>query len=233
MLVNRPEVKSAIRGALRVEYAINADFRARFAADPDCEDDLYHIDRLQALAKVCFRQLNETAGTQDAECIARWLTGPVLGAATDPNWEDQPKWHYAWTRLFYRLGDEDPNLLASTYEIPDKTARRIIEIAAHFVSEVRANSERVEAADHDPLSGWDAIAYADYRWECTELSPLDGLGGHLRYISFDRAWADVIRCTRPSDLHALIQWGRAHAAARKADLIFDEEVNIPNDVRAA
>jgi len=232
-LSNGAAVKSAVRDVLRVKYAIDEEWRRTYFANPDAPEDLEAPDPTKELGNTFFRRINETAGTQDAECIARWLIGPVLGAIKAPKWEEQPKWQYAWSRLFYRLEEEDPNLLASGYGIADNTARRIIEIAARFLSELRVNGERIEAADQEPLSGWDAIAYADYRWECPEPSPLDGLWMHLRYICFDRAWADVVRCTRPSDMHALIEWGRAHVAAKKPELIYDEEVNIPDNVRAA
>src|SRR5262249_33156579 len=72
-LSNGKAVQSATRAALRVEYANLTASRARWAADPDAEDDLYHLDRLEALAKVFLRSVEETAGTQDAECVAGWL----------------------------------------------------------------------------------------------------------------------------------------------------------------
>jgi hypothetical protein len=99
----------------------------------------------------------------------------------------------------------------------------------HFKNEVDTMKERVEAADQEPLSGWDAVAYADYRWENQELSPLDGLGLHLRYICFDRKWSEVVRCTRPSDIDALIHWGSAFLRARNRPY----DATIPDDVRAA
>jgi hypothetical protein len=230
-LSNGAAVKSAVRAALRVEYAINADFRAREAADPDCEDDLYGTVRLEALAKVCFRQINETAGTQDAECVVRWLTGPVLGTVSEYSREHHP-WHYTWRSLLGDLGMEDPHVLASSYGIPGDIAQQIVQIAAGYRSEIIPIRERVKAADEEPLSGWDAVAYADYRWECPEPSPLDGLSAHLGFICFERAWAEIIRCTRPADMDALVRWGRA-CFRSKTPLVDDWQTIIPDDVRAA
>jgi hypothetical protein len=233
MLTNGEAVKSAVREVLRVQYAADAEWRAAYAADPDAPEDPNAPDPTKDLGPTFFRQINDTAGTQDAECVARWLTGPVLGAIKDPKWTDKPNWHYAWTKVLCQLAEEDPNRLVSPYGIPAPTAQSIVEIAARYLREVRANGVRVEAADQEPLLGWDAIAYADCRWECPEPSPLDGLWMHLRYISFDRAWEKIIRCTRATDLDALIQWGREYAATRMSTSIQDEDVIIPDDVRAA
>lgn len=227
---NGAAVKTAVRGALRVEYAVMAEFRARFSADPDCEDDLYHTDRFEALARVCFRSIIETAGAHDADCIARWLVGPVYRVVSEYA-VDQHPWYRTWCNLLYGLRTEDPDLLASSYGIDSHTAQRIVAIAAHFESEDAANRARVEEADQEPLQGWDAIAYADYRWESPEPSPLDGLGRHLRYVSFDRAWAEILSCTHPTDIDALVNWGRGCVATRMSG-VEEQDAIIPDDVRA-
>jgi hypothetical protein len=139
-------------------------------------------------------------------------------------------WHHVWSDLLYHLGKEDPNLFAYRYGIFPNIARRIVEIAARFRSEVDVNRERVEAADQEPLSGWDAIAYADYRWETQELSPLDVLSVHLGYVCFERAWPEVMRCTPPTDIDALVKWGRANLSQEN---YYRDYVAPPDDVRAA
>lgn len=221
-LSNGEAVKSALRDALRIKFAFDAEWRAAYFADPDAPEDFDAPDPTKDLHTTCFRRINETAGAQDAECVAAWLAGPVLAA------EKEAKWHNAWSELLYCMAEEAPNTRTSLYGVPEDTARRIVVIAVHFKNEVDTMKERVEEADQVPLSGWDAVAYADYRWETEELSPLDGLGLHLRYICFDRTWPKVMRCTRPSDIDALIKWGNAFLGARNRPY----DATIPEGVRA-
>lgn len=221
VLVNGTAVKSMMRGAIRVEYAITSEFRARFAADPDCDDDLYHGDRFEALAKVCFRSIVETAGEQDAERVAAWLTGPVLSAKKESGW------HRMWSVLLYRMGEDDPSTLIS-HGIPSNAARKLLEIAARYRSEVDAIEERIEVTDLEPLEGWDAVVYDFLRWENPEASPLIGLRLLLDYVCFGRAWAEIIRFLQPAYIDALLQWGRANIGP-KSEL--HEHVTIPEDVR--
>jgi hypothetical protein len=224
-LSNGAAVKSAIRAALRVEYAIAAAGRATE------EDDMYYTARLEALARVCLREICETAGDEDAECIVRWMTGPVFGGINESS-SDQHRWHRTWCNLFHALCDENPNKFASIYKISEEAAQQIVDIATADYGEVVAMETRAEEADNEPLSGWDAIAYAEYRWECSDLSPFDGLRRHIRYVFFDRSWAKILHCTRATDLDGLIQWGRVYAATRSPGSIQDEDVIIPDDVRA-
>jgi hypothetical protein len=229
-LENGEAVKSAVRDALGVKFASDAEWRAAYFADPDAPEDLEAPDPTKELPQICFRRINETAGAQDAECIARWLQGPVLGAIKE--WTDHPwhMWHNAWNSLLYQLGKEDPSQLTYHYGLSHDIARRLVEIAARFRSEIDVNRERVKAADEEPLSGWDAVAYADYRWECPEPSPLDGLWTHLGYICFERAWPEVMRCVPPTNMDALVKWGRANLSR---DNIYRDYVAFPDDVRAA
>ncbi|MBK9260100.1 MAG: hypothetical protein IPM54_09720 [Polyangiaceae bacterium] len=222
-LSNGEAVKSAVRGVLRVQYAIDAANRARWAADPDAPDELDETVSIEELAKTCFRTLAETAGTQDTECVARWLTGPVLTA-----YKEAP-WHNTWRSLLYCMAEEDPSTLTSVYGIPGDTARKLVEIAMRFKSEVDGSEERVEAAEQEPLSGWDAVAYADYRNDDPGVNPLTDLWSLLQYLCFDRALAEVVHCTRPADINALIQWGNAFLRARNRPY----DAIIPDDVRRA
>jgi len=223
-LSNGKAVKSAVRNVLRVQYAIDAANRARWAADPDAPDEIEGTVSTEELAKTCFRTLTETAGTQDTERVAAWLTGPVLGELKEA------LWHKTWRSLLYRMAEDDPSNLASVYGIPGDTAQKLIDIALRYKSEDDVNLERVEAAEREPLSGWDAVAYADYRWDDTELRPLGGVWLLLRYIGFDRAWAEVVRCTCPADIDALIQWGLTTLGPNRHPY---EQAAIPDDVRAA
>jgi hypothetical protein len=135
-LSNGEAVKSAVRGVLRVKYAMDAANRATWAADPDAPD-AFDYDG-EELARTCFRSINETAGAQDAECIAAWLTGLVLAA------NKEALWHNAWSGLLYCLAEDEPRTLASVYRIPSDTAQKLVEIAVRFKSEVDVNEERVE-----------------------------------------------------------------------------------------
>jgi hypothetical protein len=218
-LANGEAVKSAVRAAHRAQYAIDAKGR-----ETD-EDDLDYMDHIEELARACFRSINETAGVQDAECVARWLTGPVLAELKEPSW------HHAWRLLLYRMPEEDTSALSSRYGIPGDTARRIVEIAARFRSEADACDERIQAADLEPLSGWDAVAYGEYRREASILSPFDGLGLHLKCIYFDRTWPEIMRCMRPADIDALIQWGRAQLTPKLG--MPEHEAIIPEHARGA
>jgi hypothetical protein len=60
-------------------------------------------------------------------------------------------------------------------------------------------------------------------------SPFVGLSLLLGYLAFELTWAEVVRCTRPTDIDALIKWGRAFHKAHN----WPDDVAIPNDVRAA
>src|SRR5262245_1177577 len=86
VLSNGEAVKAAVRAALGAQYAIDAASRARYAMDPDAPGDLDYMDRLKELARTCFRTLAETAGTHDAECVAGWLTGPLLETSKEAPW---------------------------------------------------------------------------------------------------------------------------------------------------
>jgi hypothetical protein len=221
---NGEAVKSAIREALRAKYAMDAADRARWAADPDAEDDMDYSDH--AHAEACLRSIAETAGTEDAERVVAWITGPVLAQRNDPAWRRR------WRAILYHLWEDDPDTVASRHGISSDTARRIGEISARFKSESDAYDERIDEAKQEPLSGWDAIAYQEYRREDSEWDPLTGVGLYLWYITFDRAWAEVRRRTRPDEIDGLIRWGRA----RVRELVepeYEEQVILPEDVRRA
>ena len=228
-LSNGATVKSAVRHVLCIRYAIDTQWRANYSDDPDAPEDLEAPDPEKDLPQLCFRRINETAGTRDAEFVARWLKGPVLGAIK--MWTDNPRhiWHRTWSSLLYHMWKLDPDEIESRYGIPAPAVRKIATIAMRYRSESDLDQERVEAADQEPLVGWDAIAYADHRWETKELSPLDVLTVHLQYVSFDRLWPEVVRCLRPSDIDGLIRWGRAFHQAHH----WPDEVAIPDDIRAA
>lgn len=221
-LENGEAVKSAVRGALRVQCAINAANRARWAADPNSPDELDETVPDEELAKTCFRTMAETAGTHDAARVAAWLTGPVLAAKTDSGW------HYLWKMLLFRMGEDDPRELVS-HGIPTNAARKLVAIAARHRSEVDAIEDRIDAAQQEPLSEWDTIAYEDYQWDSAGVYPLTWVDAVFEYLSFDRKWPEVMRCLQPAYIDALIKWGRAFHKAHG----WPDEVDIPDDVRAA
>ena len=223
VLDNGEAVKSAIRDALRAQYAMEAANRAKWDADPDAPDTFEYTDRMNEFAQTCFRTINETAGTKDAERLATWLTGPALAA------NKRSGWHRIWGILFYRMGEHDPSTLAS-HGIPNDTARKLVDIAARFRSEEDAIEKRIEAADLEPLSGWDAVVYEEVRRENPEGSPFIGLSLMLGYLAFERVWAALVRCTPPTYIDALLAWGRADIGPD--DKLY-EHVTMPNDVREA
>ncbi len=61
-------------------------------------------------------------------------------------------------------------------------------------------------------------------------SPFVGLSLLLWYVSFDRMWPEVLRCTHPAYIDALIRWGRANLA-RDGDR--GDYISFPDDVCAA
>jgi hypothetical protein len=223
VLDNVEAVKLAVRSVLRVEYTINAANRARWAADPNSPDELDESVPEEELAKTCFRTMSEMAGIHDTARVAAWLTGPVLASIT------KSLWPYLWKMLLYRLGDVKPGTLAS-HGVPMDAAQKLVKIAVRHRSEVDAMEERIEAVQEEPLSEWDAIAYADYRWDGLVSYPLSLLEPVFEYASFDRKWPEVMRCLQPVYIDALIQWGRANIGPKDAR---SEHVTIPDDVRAA
>jgi len=216
-------VKLAVRSVLRVEYTINAANRAKWAVDPNTPDELTEDIPYEELAKTCFRTMSEMAGIHDTARVAAWLTGPVLASIT------KSLWPYLWKMLLYRLGEVKPGTLAS-HGVPMDNAQKLVKIAIRHRSEVDAIEERIEAAQEEPLSEWDAIAYADYRWDGLVSYPFSGLGSVFGYASFDRKWPEVMRCLPPTYIDALIRWGRANVGPN--DPSYDH-VTIPDDVRAA
>ncbi len=223
VLDNAEAVKLAVRSVLRVEYTITAANRARWAADPNSPDELDESVPVEELAKTCFRTMSEMAGIHDTARVAAWLTGPVLASNT------KSLWPYLWKMLLYRLGEVKPGTLAS-HGIPIDTAQKLVKIAVRHRSEVDAIEERIDVTQDEPLSEWDAIAYADYQWDSSGKYPLRGLDAVYEYVSFDRKWPEVMRCLQPAYIDALIQWGRANVGPK--DPSYDH-VTIPDDVRAA
>jgi len=222
-LSNGEAVKSAVREALRTKYAMDAAHRARVALNPGAPVDMVYRNRIQTLPKGCITNIAETAGMPDAECFAKWILGPVHKAITWPS-------SGSWSAELYHLSKEEPDMLVSRYKVAGETARKIVDIAARHRSEIDAIKERTEAVDREPLSGWDAVAYADYRNDDPTVNPLSGLWPLLRYLCFDRAWAEVVRCTCPANIDALIQWGYTTLGPNRHPY---EQAAIPEDVRAA
>lgn len=212
-LENREAVKAAVR----------AELRAKYAKDAEEGDDLYYMDFLEDLAKTCFRTINETAGTKDAERLAVWLTGTVLAA------RKEARWHDSWSTLLYRLASNAPRTLVS-HGIPSSTAQKLVEIGKRYRDNVEAIDERIEAADLEPKVGWDLVVYEDIWRENSEGSAFIGLSLLLWYVSFDRMWPEVLRCTHPSYIDALIRWGTAEYGPNN---VIHEQVAFPDDVRAA
>ncbi len=221
-LSNGEAVKSAVRAALRTKYVMDAAHRARRAIDPDAPVDMIYRNRIQTLPKGCITNIAETAGTPDAECVARWMLGPLHRVVKGSSGS------LHWSAIFYHLSKEEPDMLASRYGVPSDTSRKIVEIAARHRSEIDAIKERTEAADREPLSGWDAVAYADYRRETPEASPLIGVRLYLTCISFDRAWEEVVRCEDRTD--SLVRWDLEFRGKHDRK-IPDYDAIIPEDVR--
>ena len=99
-LTNGEAVKSALRDALRIKFAFGAEWRAAYFADPDAPEDFEAPDPTKELHTTCFRRINETAGTQDADCVARWLKGPILGASRASSRCEQYPLDGAWCTCF-------------------------------------------------------------------------------------------------------------------------------------
>jgi hypothetical protein len=194
------------------------------AMDAEDEDELDHGDRLEELADAFLCEVAETCGNASTELLVAWIKGPVVASTTEP------LWHATWSTLLYRMPAHDPALIASGYGIPYETTVRLFEIARRYVAEHDALDKRVEAADEEPLSGWDADAYADYRVDGPILSPLDGLRTHLYYLRFDAAWSKILRLTTPADLDALVRWGRAFLVLRTT--IPADGAHLPDHARS-
>lgn len=217
-----PDVGLALENGEAVKSAVRAELRTKYAKDAEEGDDLDYMDFLEDLAKTCFRTINETAGTKDAERIAAWLTGTVLVANKEEHW------HHSWSILLYRMGDKDPRSLVS-HGLPSSPAHKLIEIGKRFRAEADAIDERIEAADLEPKVGWDLVVYEDYWREDPEGSPIKGLSLLLWNITFDRIWPEVLRCVHPAYIDALIRWGTAEYGPNN---VIHEQVAFPDDVRA-
>jgi hypothetical protein len=218
-----PDAGLVLENGEAVKSAVRTELRAKYAEDAKEGDNLDYMDFLEDLAKTCFRTINETAGTKDAERVAAWLTGTVLAARKEAHWHD------SWSTLLYRLASNAPRTLVS-HGIPSSTAQKLVEIGKRYRDTVEAIDERIEAAHLEPREGWDLVVY-EYIWrENSEGSPFIGLYMLLRYITFDRMWPEVLRCTHPAYIDAMIRWGTAEYGPNN---IVHEQVAIPDDVRAA
>lgn len=218
-----PDAGLALENGEAVKAAVRVALRAKYAKDAEEEDDLNYMDFLEDLAKACFRTINETAGIKDAERVAAWLTGTVLAAKKEAHW------HASWSTLLYRMGNKDPRALVS-HGIPGTIAQKLVEIGQRYRDEFDAIDERIEAADMEPQVGWDLVVYQEYWRENPEGTPFIGLHMLLWYLCFDRIWPEVLRCTPPTYIDALIQWGTAEYGPNN---IIHHQVAFPDDIRAA
>lgn len=220
--VNGAAVKTAVRNALRTKYAMDAEHRARRAINPDAPVDMVYRNRMQTLPKGCITNIAETAGLQDAECFAKWILKPVHKAINWPH----PNHFCAY---YYHLAKEEPDAFALRYKIARDTAHEMIKIVGQFRSETDAIKERTQAADREPLAGWDAIAYAEYRRSTPEASPLIGVRLYLMVTAYHRVSAELHACTVPADIEALQRWIRDFRISHDYS-IPDEEDIFPTEV---
>ncbi|MGK3962600.1 hypothetical protein WMF38_00225 [Sorangium sp. So ce118] len=219
-----PDVGLSFPDAEVAKAAARAALLEKRALEASEGDDLDHVDRLDTLADALVRTIAGACGPTSAGRFVAWLRGPVMASAKEP------VWHRTWRILLYRVPEHDPTLIASSYGIPHETTARLFEIAKRYAADDDAIDMRVEAAEGAPLAGWDADAYADYRVEGPELSPLDGLRTHLSCLRFDEAWSEILRLTSPQDIDALVRWGRAFLVLRTS--IPADAAHIPAHARS-
>lgn len=219
-----PDVGLSFSSPEAAKSVARAAILAKRTLDAINDDNLDYEDRREMLANDFVLDITEKCGSVSAERVVAWLKGPVLAST------NEPLWHDTWSTLLYRMPEHDPALIASGYGIPYETMVRLFDIARRYVAEHDALDIRVEAADEEPLSGWDADAYADYRVEGPMLSPLDGLRTHLYCLRFDLAWVEILRITRPADIDALVRWGRAFLVLRTT--IAGDAAHIPDNARS-
>jgi len=133
-------------------------------------------------------------------------------------------WRSPWYVLLIRLARRyTPEGLVDVYAIPVHQMERLFAIVTDFADRDSRLDDAFDVADAKTLSGWDAEAYAYYRVEGPELSPIDRLRDRVHERLFKTTWQAILSLLAPEELDQLERWGHAEVfvhmpSARTAQL---------------
>ncbi|WP_437664529.1 hypothetical protein [Sorangium sp. So ce1182] len=208
------EVKTAARRCVRAEIELEA-----------LEDDERDYDGMIAVHIAAFlADVERTKGTTAAAQLRAWIEERVFVLGQEPEWRTM--WHVlvAW------LPRRKEHRVAS-FGLPLGKVARLFEIARAWAETADALDRRIGEAEALPLEGWDAEAYAAYRGDDPDLSPLTGLSLHLAALAFERTWGTIQRLLSPAEMDALERWGQAEVLAHM-DSISHHSAWIPPESRS-
>lgn len=169
-----------------------------------------YVQRLCTLTRRLFAELAEVEGEEAALGLWNWFQTAFT---------DEPKWHWMWRILLYRLHGETALRQGTRRE----QARRLTELSDRWSDVVRDLEIRIAHLQKKPMAGWDAQLYRDAQRDCAEYDPLDKLEEALERTAFDRLWAEVTQLLGPREMERLIQWGRTTYAEIQEERKQDEE----------
>ncbi|WP_437595182.1 hypothetical protein [Sorangium sp. So ce1000] len=115
--------------------------------------------------------------------------------------------------------------------LPPGKIAKLFQIARAWAETEDALDRRIAEAEALPLEGWDAEAYAAYRGDDPDLSPLTGLSQHLVALEFERTWGAIRRLLGPAEMDALERWGQAEVLAHM-ETISPHSARIPPESRS-
>ncbi|WP_434041098.1 MULTISPECIES: hypothetical protein [Sorangium] len=207
------EVKTAARRCVRAEIALEA-----------LEEERDHDSMLVVHAAAFLADVERTQGTTAAAQIRAWIEERffVLGR--------EPDWRTLWQVLVAWLPRRKEHRVAS-FGLPLGKIEKLFEIARAWAETADALDRRIGEAEALPLEGWDAEAYAAYRGDDPDLSPLAGLSQHLAALAFERTWGAIQRLLSPSEMDALERWGQAEVLAHM-EMISHHSARIPPEGRS-
>ncbi|XXT24771.1 hypothetical protein WME94_24885 [Sorangium sp. So ce429] len=208
------EVKTAARRCVRAEIAIEA-----------LNDDERDHDGMIAVHLAAFlADVGRTQGKAAAAQLRAWIEERffVLG--------EEPDWRTLWHVLVAWLPRRKEHRVAS-FGLPLGKIAKLFEIGRAWAETADALDRRIAEAEALPLEGWDAEAYAAYRGDDPDLSPLAGLSLHLSALAFERTWGTIQRLLSPAEMDALERWGYAEVLTHM-DSISHHSAWIPPESRS-
>ncbi|WP_437580943.1 hypothetical protein [Sorangium sp. So ce887] len=208
------EVKTAARRCFRAEIELEA-----------LEDDERDDDGMLAVHIAAFlTDVERTQGSTAAAQLRAWIEERffVLG--------QEPDWRIMWHVLVAWLPRRKEHRVAS-FGLPLGKLAKLFEIARAWAETADALDRRIAETEALPLEGWDAEAYAAYRGDEPDRTPLTGLSQHLAALAFERTWGAIQRLLGPAEMDALERWGQAEVLAHM-DSISHHSARIPPESRS-
>ncbi|WP_437803082.1 hypothetical protein [Sorangium sp. So ce693] len=207
-------VKTAARRCVRAEIAIEA-----------LDDEERDYEGMIAVHIAAFlAEVERSQGTAAAAQIRAWIEERYFVL------DRLPDWRTMWQVLVVWLSRRKEHRVAR-FGLPLDKIAKLLQIARAWAETEDALERRIEEAEALPLEGWDAEAYAAYRGDDSDLSPLTALSQHLSALEFERTWGAIRRLLGPAEMDALDRWGQAEVLAHM-ETISPHSARIPPESRS-